>query len=132
LPRECWTATSSGQASTLAIRAGLESAWSSLVRLGDRWDTIHAAALLLRETGVFQQDLMYPDGCPTDLGLLFLNWQPAVEQLPQVRRLPPPLRVRGAHDRGFRPGLYLAADHVADRARAAEPRRSLLARLAGA
>jgi hypothetical protein len=131
LPQGVWTAATSGQASTLAIRAGLESAWSSLVRLGDRWDTIHAAALLLRETGQFQQDLMDLDGCPTELGLLFLNWQPAVEQLPQVRRMPPPLRVRGAHDRGFRPGLYLRADHVAYQARAVEPRRGLLARLAG-
>ena len=130
LPNPVWTAATSGLASTVAIRGGHEQAWTQLVKLGARWDDIHAAAALLRETGVFQAQLLFPAGCPGDLGTQFLGWEAAVEQLPRIRRLPAPLRVRAAHDAGLRPGLYLASDHVADRERAAaKARPGLLARL---
>jgi hypothetical protein len=129
LPAAVWSAPTSGLASTAAIRAGHEQAWSRLVKLGIRWDDIHAAAGLLRETGVLQAQLMFPAGCPERLGSIFLNWQPALEGgLDQVRRLPAPLRVRAALHRGYRPGLWLKADHDRERA-AAAPRPSLLARL---
>ena len=54
LPREVWSAASSGQASTVAIRAGREADWARIVRLGDRWDSIHAAAQLLRRPASFR------------------------------------------------------------------------------
>jgi hypothetical protein len=119
LPREVTSAATSGQASTLAIRAGMEAAWAATVRLGDRWDQLHAAAELLRETGVMQGQLVFPQGCPTGIGCQFLNWQAAVEGLDAVRRMPAPLRLRAAIDKGWRPGLFLASDHVAF---AAEPK----------
>jgi hypothetical protein len=127
LPTAVWTATTSGQASTMAIRAGHEQAWSTLVRTSDQFDAVHSAAALLRETGQLQQDLMFPDGCPARIGLVVLNWRDAVEGLAQVNRLPTPLRVRACVDRGWKPGLWLRADHEAE---AAKPQRqSLLARL---
>ena len=128
LPREVWLSTTGGQAAEAAIRAGHELAWSRLVKANARWDAVHAAAALLRETGVFQADLLFPAGCPTMEGCQFLNWEPAVEQLPQVRRLPATLRLRACVDRGWQPGLWLKADHDAYRA-ATAPRPGLLARL---
>jgi hypothetical protein len=131
LPAGVWSAATSGLASTAAIRAGREEAWAQLVRLGIRWDDIHAAAELLRESGMLAGELLFPAGCPERLGTLFLNWQPALEGgLEQVRRLPAPLRVRAAVDRSWKPGLWLKADHDRERA-AAAPRPGLLARLVG-
>jgi hypothetical protein len=130
LPRAVWAAAGI-EAPSVAIRAGCEGAWATLVRAGDQWDRVHQAAGLLRETGVFQQELIFPGGCPSEVGSQFLGWQDAVEHLAEVRRLPGPLRLRAAVDRGWRPGLYLATDHVADRERAAAKPRGLLARLVG-
>jgi hypothetical protein len=133
LPNTVWSAGTSGMASTAAIRAGRTDAWSALVKLGVRWDDIHDCAALLRETGTLQAQLMFPGGCPERLGSIFLNWQPALEGgLDQVRKLPAPLRVRAAVDRGWRPGLYLRADHERQQvATAAAPRPGLLERLRG-
>jgi hypothetical protein len=128
LPQEVWSATSTGQASTLAIRAGREADWAALTRAGDRWDSVHNAAQLLRETGQFQGQLMF--SCPTAIGVAFLNWSDAVDGLHEVRRLPGPLRLRAAIDRGWRPGLYTAADHDAAAAEA-KPRRNVFAALVG-
>jgi hypothetical protein len=127
-PREVWSTQSSADASGLLIRAGREADWAEFVRAGDEWDAVHAAGLLLRETGVFQTELMF-DG-PTALCLTFLNWQPAVDGIREVRALPGPLRVRAAIDRGWKPGLWLAADHKAA-AEQKPPRRGLFAGLAG-
>jgi hypothetical protein len=80
---------------------------------------------------VLAGELLFPDGCPEGLGSIFLNWQPALEGgLEQVKRLPAPLRVRAAVDRGWKPGLWLKADHERERS-AAAPRPGLLARLVG-
>jgi hypothetical protein len=128
LPAAVWSATNSGHAAEVAIRGGHELAWASLVKAGVRFDRVHAASALLRETGQFTAELNFPDGCPTRVGVMFLAWREAFEGLEQVRRLPGPLRVRAACDRGFRPGLYLASDHA--RAAAERPaRRGLLAML---
>ena len=127
LPREAWAAPRM-EAASVAMRAGREREWSALVKAGDRWDAIHAAGRLLRETGTFQAELIFPNGCPAEVGVMFLGWRDAVERLPEVRRLPGPLRVRAAVDRGWRPGLWLRSDH--QRA-AVEPRKGLLARLVG-
>jgi len=130
LPREVWSAASSGQASTVAIRAGREADWARIVRLGDRWDSIHAAAQLLRETGQFQGQLAFPGGCPTAIGIQFLNWQPvAADGLETVRRLLVPLRLRATIDRGWRPGLWLAADHAPAAEADAKRKRGLFAAL---
>jgi hypothetical protein len=130
LPNGVWAAPTTGEASTLAIRAGLETEWAQLTRLGDRWDAIHSAAQLLRESGQFQSQLMF--ACPTAIGVMFLGWEAALDGLPAVRKLPGPLRLRAAIDRDFRPGLYLAADHVAVAAEAeVKPKRKLFAALAG-
>jgi hypothetical protein len=131
LPREVWSAATTGQASTLAVRGRHELAWSALVRLGDQWDAVHAAAALLVETGTFGAELHFDQGCRTNVGMQFLAWEKATEQLPRINRLPAPLRVRGCVDAGLRPGLFLASDHRADRERAAARSRGLLARLVG-
>jgi hypothetical protein len=130
LPGEVWSSTSSGQASELAVRAGRESDWAALTRAGIRWDAVHDAGQLLRETGQFQSQLNF--SCPTALGVCFLNWLPAMDGLAEVQRLPGPLRLRAAIDRGWVPGLYLLADHerFADGQRD-KPRRKLFAALAG-
>jgi hypothetical protein len=128
LPREIWSATSTGQASTLAIRAGREADWAQLVRVGDRFDQVHAAGQLLRETGTLQGQLMFTG--PTAVCVQFLNWEPAQDGLAEVNRLPGPLRVRAAVDKGWMPGLFLKADHDAF-AVEPKPRRRLLAGLAG-
>jgi hypothetical protein len=124
LPREVWSARSSGEASTVAVRANREADWAELVRLGDRWDSVHAAAQLLRETGQFQGQLTFPSGCPTAVGVQFLNWEAASEDLAEVNRLPGPLRVHAAVDRGWGPGLWLAADHTRAAAEAEQPKRA--------
>lgn len=130
LPRQVWAATSSGAAGELAIHTGHEFAWSMLVKAGGRWDAIHTAAGLLRETGQFTAELNFPNGCPTRIGVMFLNWQPAVEHLEEVQLLPGPLRVLDAHRRGWRPGLWLADDHVRAAAEP-KPKRKLLAGFLG-
>ena len=128
LPREVWSATSSGQAQLLAVRAGQEVAWSQLVRTGDMWDQIHSAGQLLRETGVFAGELMFT--FPTSIAVALLNPAPAMEGgLEEVRRLPAPLRLRAAIDRGWQPGLYLKSDHDAAAAVEPKPKRRLLAGL---
>jgi hypothetical protein len=118
--RQVMAATNTAEASSAAMRAGRELEWGRLVRLGERFDAVHAAALLLRETGALDALLLFQGGCPTEVGVMFLGWQDAVNDLPAVRRLPGPLRVRAAHDRGWRPGLWTSADHAgmpADEAR---------------
>jgi hypothetical protein len=96
--------------------------------LGAAWEAALVQANLAKPPNLI---LIFPGGCPSEVGSMFLGWQDAVEHLAEVRRLPGPLRVRAAVDRGWRPGLYLAADHVADRERAAAKPRGLLARLVG-
>lgn len=63
---------------------------------------------------------------PTALGTMFLNPLPVVDDLATVRRLPGPLRLRAAVDRGWLPGLYLQSDH-ARHAEQQKPRRGLFA-----
>jgi hypothetical protein len=130
LPREGWSATTTGQASTLAIRANRELEWARLVKARDQFDAVHSAAALLRETGQFQAQLNFPGGCRTEVGIRYLNWEAAEEGLRQVDRLPVPLRVRAAHDQGWKPGLWLRRDHEAAAAEA-KPKRGILGALAG-
>jgi hypothetical protein len=128
LPAGVWAATTSGQAGQAAIEAGYDLAWSTLVRAGIRFDAVHAAGELLRETGQFTSELNFPQGCPTRIGVQFLGWEAATLNIHEVRRLPGPLRVRATIDRGWRPGLWLASDHA--RAAAERPaKRGLLAAL---
>jgi hypothetical protein len=108
LPAAIWSATSGGEASTLAVRANREADWAKLTRCGDKWDSVHEAAALLRETGVFQGELLFAG--PTSICVQFRNWPAALDGLPAVRRLPGPLRLRAAVDRDWLPGLYLASD----------------------
>lgn len=70
---------------------------------------MHDAAQLLRETGTFGAQLNF--SCPTAIGVRFLNWLPAVDGLPELQRLPGPLRLRAAVDWGWVPGLWLKSDH---------------------
>jgi hypothetical protein len=123
LPRQAWAASSTAAASQAAIEAGYGRSWEDLVLLGVRWDSIHAAAALVRETGALSAQLMFPAGCPTAIGVMFLNWEPAVEAVRELRHLPGPLRIRGAVDRDLKPGLYLRDDH--ERAAAEKPKRPL-------
>jgi hypothetical protein len=108
LPREVWSATSGGEAAALAVRANREADFARLTRCGDKWDAVHAAAALLRETGVFQGELLFAG--PVSVCTQFRNWSAALEGLLQVRRMPGPLRLRAAIDRDWLPGLYLATD----------------------
>lgn len=130
VPQQVWATTTTGQASTVAIQAGYGRQWEDLVLAGGRWDAIHSAAELVRDTGSLGSQTMYPAGCPTSIGCMFLGWEAALEGVREVRRLPGPLRVRAAVDRGWRPGLWLADDHARF---AAEPKgkRSLLGTLVG-
>jgi hypothetical protein len=99
------------------------------VRTGDQWDYLHEAAQLLRETGTMQGALAFSG--PTAVCTQLLNWRPAMEGgLEEVRRLPAPLRLRAAIDRGWLPGLWLKADHDAAAAEP-KPKRGLFAALAG-
>jgi hypothetical protein len=128
-PDDVWGVQTIGEASTLMIRAGRESDWAHFVRLGgEEWSAIMAAAKLLRETGQFGADLHFPDGAPANIAGTFLNWQAAAAGLEPLKLLPGPLRIRRAHDLGWRPGLWLASDH---RAAAEKPKRGLLAGLVG-
>jgi hypothetical protein len=132
LPAAVWNATSTGQASTLAIRGGRTDAWSALVRLADRWSAVHNAAALARETKQFDQQVQFPHGCPRRYGTHYLGGEAAEEQVPRIGRLPEALWVPAMIRAGLRPGLYLAADHLADRERqAAKARPNLLERLRG-
>ena len=88
-------------AGTAMIRHGFEADWTKFVRLSDEWDSIHACGALLRETGQLQSELMFTAG-PTDLCVVFLNWEPAVGG-GNLRQSPGPLRVRRAHDLGWNP-----------------------------
>jgi hypothetical protein len=108
LPREVWSATSGGEAAALAVRAGRETDWAQLVRIGDRWDRCHEGAGLLRETGVLTGQLMF-DG-PVSICTQFKNWPLAMEGLPAARRLPGALRLRRAIDANWLPGLWLSTD----------------------
>jgi hypothetical protein len=128
LPARVWSAATSGQAGEAAIQAGHELGWSTLVKAGGRFDSVHAAGALLRETGGFAAELNFPGGCPTRIGVMFLNWEAAAQDLAQVQRLPGPLRVKAAADRQWAPGLYLASDHV--RAAAEAPKKRGLAAVA--
>jgi hypothetical protein len=127
-PADIWAAPTTATASELAMRSGRETDWAMLVRLGAKWDAVHACAELLRETGVFQSEMNY--SAPVGVASAFLNIEAAVDGLPTVRRLPGALRLRAAIDRDWRPGLYLQSDHE----RAAEEKtakRGLLAKLGG-
>jgi hypothetical protein len=124
-PADLWRLQKSAEASVSMIRAGRETDWAQYVRLSDQWTAIHAAARLVRETRQLDNELIFPGGCPVDLGLLYLNWQGAVGA-EQLRQTPGPLRVRKAHDLGWLPGLWTASDHRAF-AEQQKPKRGLFA-----
>jgi hypothetical protein len=119
-PAEVWSAQTIAQASTLMIRAGREADWAKFVRLSDEWSSVHAAGRLLRETGVFQSEMMFSG--PSDLCTVYLNWSSAVGE-EQIKQVPGPLRVRRAHDLGWVPGLWLKSDHDAYAADRDKPKR---------
>ena len=126
-PADVWRVQSFADASTAMIRHNREADWAKLVRLHETWTNIQDAAKLLRETGQFEVEMHF-DGAPTELGLLYLNWQGAVgpEQLAQ---LPAPLKVRRAHDLGWLPGCWLASDHRKYAAEQVKPKRRMFAAL---
>ena len=128
-PPDVWQTQSFADASTATIRHNREQDWTRFVRLSDQWNSIQAAAHLLRETGQFETQMHFA-GAPTDLGLVYLNWQAAVGP-EQLRQLPGPLRVRRAHDLGWLAGCWLKADHDAYAAERHKPKRKLFAALAG-
>jgi hypothetical protein len=98
----------------VAIRQGREGDWAALTRCGDKWDACHAAAGLLRETGVFQAELNFAS--PSSIAVQFPDAAAGFGGLDAVRRLPGPLRLRASIDKGWRPGLYLASDAAAEEA----------------
>jgi hypothetical protein len=127
-PPDVWQVQGRGAAGTVMIRHGREADWAKFVRLSDEWDAIHACGALLRETGQLQTELMFPAG-PTDLCTVFLNWEPAVGG-ENLTLLPGPLRVRRAHDLGWRPGLWTKQDHERYAVEQQnKPKRKLLAAL---
>jgi hypothetical protein len=73
LPAAVWSATSTGQASAVAVEFGREADFATLTRVGIRWE-------LLRETGTLQAELNFSG--PTSICSQFLNPLPAVEALP--------------------------------------------------
>ena len=126
-PAGVWSTQTVADAGGLMIRAGRETDWAQFVRLSDQWDAIHAAGRLVRETNQFGGELLFTG--PTDLCLVFLNWEPAVGP-EQIKQLPGPLRVRRAIDLGWRPGLWLKSDHDRFAADRDKPKRRLLGVLA--
>ena len=90
----------------VAVRAGREADWAALVRAGIRWDAVHDAAQLLRETGTFGAQMNF--SCPTAIGVRFLNWLPAVDGLPEL------LAVAGAAAAACRCRLGLGTRAVAE------------------
>jgi hypothetical protein len=105
-PADVSQAQTVAAASTLMIRHGREQDWAKFVRLNDQWLAIHAAGRLLRESGQFESELHF-NGAPTELGLMYLNWEGAVGK-EELRQLPGPFRVRRAHDLGWKPGFVVA------------------------
>ena len=62
---------------------------------------------------------------PAGLCVVFLDWELAVGK-EELRQLPGPLRVRRAHDLGWKPGLWLKSDHdafAAERVERDKPKR---------
>ena len=105
-PADVSQAQTVAAASTLMIRHGREQDWAKFVRLNDQWLAIHAAGRLLRESGQFESELHF-NGAPTELGLMYLNWEGAVGK-EELRQLPGPFHVRRAHDLGWKPGFVVA------------------------
>jgi hypothetical protein len=108
LPQRVWTARE--QAGTVAIQAGHELEWARLVGEATRFEKIHQAAAILRQSGGLPV-MVFPDGCPTGLGVLYLNWRPVLDGIAELKQHVGPLRLRFAVDRGWRPGLWVPADH---------------------
>jgi hypothetical protein len=108
LPKQVWAA--GDQASTVAIQAGHDLAWAQLVGEATRFDKIHRAAAILRQSGGLPV-MVFPRGCPDGLGHVYRNWEPALEGLAELKRHPGPLRLRFAVERQWRPGLWLPSDH---------------------
>jgi hypothetical protein len=108
LPKQVWGA--GDQASTLAIQQGHDLTWAQLVGEATRFDKLHRAAAILRQSGGLPV-MIFPRGCPDGLGHLYRNWEPALEGLAELKRHPGPLRLRFAVDRGWQPGLWLPSDH---------------------
>jgi hypothetical protein len=131
LPAGVWQLGSNSEAAALMAREGRDVGYGRLVRANDQWVNVLEAAKLLRETGQFEAELMFPGGCPVDLGTVYLNWEAPAGEVEQLRQVPPVLRVRRAHDLGWRPGVWLKSDHERY-AQEAKPRRGLLAGLVGA
>jgi hypothetical protein len=111
LPQAVWSANPR-EADRTAIQLGHELSWSVLVREATKFEAIHAAGQMLRDSGGCGA-VIYPDGCPERIGSVWLSWVAASEAWPQLRLLPGPLRLRAAVDRGLKPGLWLPADHLA-------------------
>jgi hypothetical protein len=119
LPQQVWS-VNPREAGTTAIQLGHEHAWSSLVKEATRFEAIHQAARMLVDSGGLGV-LVYPDGAPEGVAAVWLNWQPALEGSQAARLLPGPLRLVHAVREGWKPGLWLPADHAAQPAKRRGP-----------
>jgi len=131
LPDKVWSAPKD-QAGKIAIESNCELTWATLTRATAKWLNILEVAYLLLDSGGLGAVQVYPNGCPADVGLRYLNWVPVDAGGGQeLRRLPDELQLRGAIDRGYQPGIWLPADHVRAAAEVPEPKRGPLQLLAG-
>jgi hypothetical protein len=97
-----WPAPTSGEASTLAIRAGHEVVWS---QLGACWRPVGCRSQRCRVAKgnrPVSGQLMF-SGPASVFCCQFLNWQAALDGLDQVKRLP---ALGAAIDRDWLPGWY--------------------------
>lgn len=115
LPKSVWAASGTAKASTAAIQGGAGRVWEDLVLCATKFQAVHEAGLLLRETDGFPMQL-WPAGAPEGVAVVWRNWRAALLQHEELRHMPGPLRLRAAIDRGLEPGLWLASDLVLGRA----------------
>jgi hypothetical protein len=104
-------------AQAAATKAGGDIAywWVDAEQAAHRFSDAHdLARVLVHEVGGLDVETMWPDGCPSWAGPIYLGWLRAAEadalDLPKRYRSLV-VRLRYAHDQGWLPGLWLAEDH---------------------
>lgn len=117
LPAAIWSAP---DPALVAVREGHAETLKQMWVLSDRYDDCHRAGRICRQTGGLGAQTLL-DAAPDAIGFALANWQKAAAEMDELRQVRPPLRLRFMIDRGWEPGLWLAAD--LQRAEAARQKR---------
>jgi hypothetical protein len=124
LPRAAWSAP---DPSAVVAREGQAAVLRVLWELSARFDDMHAAARICRDSGGLGAEAMLPTA-PEPLGFTVLNYRKALEDMPKFKAVKPPLKLAWMVREGWRPGLWTASDH---RQAEQQPEPSLLHRVKG-